>query len=101
SEAGLAWHSVRGVPCGRRKQHGALPAIDAGEVLALGPGVASQIAGGSLRLRQLVRVIVDGEAPRESERLGLAAQDSRSRGVKGRHPEALRVRPDQLLHALP
>src|SRR3989475_6093627 len=100
-ERGLAGHVVLGDPDVRRKQPGVLPAIDAGEVLARGPGVESQIAGGSLRLRQLVRVIVDGEAPRESERLGLAAQDSRSRGVKGRHPEALRVRPDQLLHALP
>src|SRR2546430_17176847 len=72
-----------------------------GEVLARGPDVDSKIAGGSLGIRQLVRVIVDGEAAREPQRLGLAAQDSRSRRVKSRHPEALGVRPDQLLYALP
>src|SRR2546427_12398755 len=100
-ERGLARHVVLGHLDVRGPQAGILPAIDAGEVLARGPDVESQIAGGSLGLRQLVRVIVDGEAAREPQRLGLAAQDSRSRRVKRRHPEALGVRPDQLLYALP
>jgi len=99
-ERRLAGHVVlRNLHLGGQ-QAGILPAIDSRQVLPGGAHVEAQIAGRPLRLRELIRVVVDGEAPRQPQRLRLAAEDPRSGGVERRHPEPLRVRPDQLLHPL-
>ena len=82
------------------EQAGVLPAIDAREMLARGADVEPEIAGRPFCLRQLIRIVVNGEAPGEAESFGLAPEDPRTCRMKRRDPQALRVRANQLLYPL-
>ena len=81
-----------------RQEAGVLPAIDAGGVLAGGAHVHAKLLARPLHLRELVRVVVDGESPVERQRFRLAPQDASAGGMERRHPEPLGVGTDQLRH---